>query len=468
MSNTKLLQVLASLSNKELRDFKSHLAKIQTRITVKDLFDYMYTYRKNWSHKKLGLAQISTALGYNTSSRSLSNRMSELYQILMKFLVSQALQSKVYSFEKELLELRIFESRGLKHLQDLKRKKLLKQLRKTQLDDEWTPLKYMLLYDWEYFSMNSHKIDPENEDMENCLSLLSDFNLSTQLKYACEILSRSQVLNKATDQHHSLFQTILSTKISPVNHYQMIYQATFKTLYYLEPEYFDTTLALLKEKEPHLSPIDNYKIFVYLINALAQRPKKQVQNYGQLLLDLYKFGLPRGFLTHDDKISRVTFLNIVDIACQMNDLEFAESLIGDYSDKLPAEHYECTTALAKAILHFTKDEYDQTLDCINTLQFSDLGEKFRANVLILGCLYQAKGDISPAKDKCISFRAFVHRNHPKLHQQFLLSVRHFVDFVQKLLQRKQPKDDLFSELAHIDPIIMRLWLEKVLQDYSPI
>ncbi len=468
MHNTKLLQVLSTLSVKELREFQLHVNQFSDRDASKKLLAHLSTFVGKWEHKDLQLEVVGKKLEYEAPFKSLSNRASDLYKTLMKFLVIRKLYSDDYKFEQEFLELRIFEERGLSQLKNLKMARSLKHLEKAPVDDQWSALREMLLQRMAYYNMNGNKIESGENNIERCLVLIDQFTISSKLKYACEVLSRSQVLNKQRSNYNFLFQQMLSAKVNSKDSFQILYQSTFKALYTLEPENFRNALALLQENEKHLASEDRYKIFGYLINALAQGSKKQVLVYGQQLLKLYQIGLSSGLLIHDNKITRGNFLNIVEIACKISDLDFAEKFIAEYSVKLPEEDSTHTATLAEAIVLFTYQNFKEVLAKLNIVNFNPIDEKFRANVLLLCSIYEIYEDADPSWDRCKSFKMFVGRKYPMLSANFLAGMRNFSNFVQRLLQRKESRRALQQALSETDPIVMRSWLESKLQGYTPL
>lgn len=468
MQNTKLLQVLATLSVEELEEFHVHVKQLPVRDAIKKLLAHLSEFRGNWNQVDLELEVIGTHLGYEPPFKSLSNRASDLYKILMEFLVHRKIYSPAYSFEKEFLELKIFEERGIDKLKKLKRERLMRQLDQSKITDQWSAFRRMLLYETAYYNWDSNKIDLKKTEIEACLKFLQVFSINTKLKFACEILSRSQVLNISTSDYLHTFGEILLLRVDPKDPYQALFHSTFKTLYYLRKEDFDTTLNLLKEKEENLTAVDSYKVFLYLVNVLVQYPKKQIESFGSQLLDIYKFGVPRGFLTHQKQMSRVTFVNIIETACQMHDIVYAETFYTKYSSKISSENVENTLALSRAIIHFHKQNFETVVTCLNIINFKALDEKFRANILLLCSFYEIYADAEITQDKAKSFEIFVKRKYPILGHEFLVSVRNFISFVLKLLQRTQSASAIEKELKEIAPIVMRQWLRKKLQTYKPI
>lgn len=467
MHKTKLFQVLPTLSVKELREFQLYVNQFSDRDAIKKLLAHLSTYKGKWKHQDLQLVAVGKKLGYEAPYKSLSNRASDLYKELMKFLVIRKLYSEDYKFEKEFLELKILEDRAIDKLKKLQREKITKQLEKAKVTDQWSSFRWMLLHENAYYNWDSNKIDLKKTEIEASLKFLQEFGINSKLKFACEILSRSQVLNISTTEFLYTFGEILLLEINPSDPYQVLYHSTFRTLYYLRKEDFDATLRLLEEKEKNLAAIDIYKIFLYLVNALIQHPKKQILDYGKQLLGIYKFGVPRGFLMHENQISRVTFVNIIETACQMGDIDYAKNFLAKYTSQISSEDSDDTAVLSEAIILFAQDNFDNVLTSLNIINFKNLDEKFRANILLLCSFYELHGDREITHYKAKSFKIFVERKYPILSSEFLSSVRNYIYFVLQLLQRKRSQAGLCQELDETSPIVMRQWLKKKLQDYTP-
>lgn len=469
MHKTKLLQVLPTLSAKELREFQLYVNQFSDRDAIKKLLAHLSTFRGKWEHEDLRLEIVGKNLGYEAPYKSLSNRASDLYKELMKFLVIRKLYSEDYKFEKEFLELKILEDRAIDKLKKLQREKLIRQFNQAKIKDQWSAFRQMLLYDVAYYnSIEENRIDPKKTEIEHSLKLEQHFHVSSRLKYVTELLSRSQIMKFPTEKYDVLFEETLSSQIDTTDSYQLLYQATFRALYTKIPEDFTIAYSLLQQKEELLTKTDRYQIFLYLINAVAQHSRRKIIEYGKQLLALYKFGLPRNILFHQDQITRVTFLNIVDAAAKMHDFAFAKEFIRNYSKKLPEDYQKDTATLAEVMIKFERKEYDEVLQKLRTFNFKYPDEKFRAHILILCTFYDLKSDPNVIWDKCNSFRVFTSRNKTKLNPIFLLGIENFISFVQKLLQQKLSKAKLKNELHRTDPIVMRIWLQEKIQSYKAI
>ncbi len=461
MHSTKLLQLVKTLSKKELKAFTSFLhANYANSVTLVELFDHIVSFWGDWKNPNLQLDQLSNALGQGNSTKAISNKSSDLYRILLDYLVKKELDTDEYKFEKDMMVLAILEKRGLDRLKMQKWNALNKGLDQEDVRDSWSPLKKIQLHEMAYYNTESNKYDLKGITPENFLILLEEFNIGLKLKYACELLSRSQFL--ITKSHTSLYDSILAANINPTNYYQLIFHTLFKALYSLDFADYEKTLDLLKEGISRLTEEGQHLVFLYLVNFAAQQSRRDINPYGQGLLDLYKFGLTQGLLTNDQQISRVRFHNVIDIACKVNDITFAHQFIHDYQNYLPTENRSDTINLANIMVLFAKKNFSSAQVLLSTSNFKNLDEKFRSQSLELCCLYELAGSNEGTWNKCHAFKEFLNRNNKMIQGNFLRSVRTFINILEKIMQQEAKKEQIIDMLETSDHVIMKFWLlEKV-------
>lgn len=465
MHSTKLLQLVKTLSKKELKAFTSFLqVNYANSITLVELFDHIVSFREDWKNPSLQLDRVSVALKQGNNTKAISNKCSDLYKILLDYLVKKELDTDEYKFQKEMMVLATLEKRGLDKLKMQKWKALNKGLDKEEIRDSWSPLKKIKLYEMAYYNTESNKYDLKSITPENFLILLEEFNIGLELKYACELLSRSQFL--ITKSHTSLYDSILAANINPTNYYQLIFHTLFQALYSLDFADYEKTFYLLKGGISQLTEEDQHLVFLYLVNFAAQQSRRDINPYGQGLLDLYKFGLTHGLLIKDQQISRIRFHNIIDIACKVNDITFANQFIQEYQNCLPIEHQRDTISLANIIVLFAEKNFASAQMQLSTSNFKNLDEKFRSQSLELCCLYELESNGQATWHKCHAFKEFLNRNNKMIQASFLYSVRTFINILEKIMQQEVTKEHIMRVLETSDHVIMKFWLQEKLAHYK--
>lgn len=464
MHSTKLLQLVKTLSKKELKAFTTFLkANHASSTTLIGLFDYLIGFHEDWKNTRLQLDQVSSTLGQGSSPKAISNKSSDLYRILIDYLVKKELDTDEHKFAKDTIILDILEKRSLDKLREQKWNAIKKAFDKNQIVDSWSPIKEIQINELNYYKKAGNKYDANNKILGNSLELLYQFELGLKSKYACEILYRSQFLT--SPHNEKLYKSILNATPNQNNFFQNIFYKLFKALFTSNLELYRETFLLLKDSNGKLSEKDKHIVFLHLINFSAQQSRKNRQPYGSELLALFKFGLETQILLKDQQITRVRFHNIVDVACKTGDIDFGKNFIQDYHKYLPTDQIKDTVILAQAITSFSEKDFGGVQEKLSRINFKYIDEKFRAQSLILSSLYELHGNSSTTWDKCHAFKAFLDRKNTNIGKNFLASYRTFINTVEKLMKEEMKKIEIQRYIEAADNIVMRYWLLDKLKSY---
>jgi|GEM_PF-1864048 len=464
MHGTKLLQLVKTLSKKELKAFTKYLkANYASSASLVKLFEHIESFYGDWESSDLQLDHVSTALKQANNTKAISNKSSDLYKILLDYLVKKELDTEEYTFEKNTIILGILEKRNLDKLRAQKWNAIKKAFDQNKKVDSWTPVKEIQINELNYYKKIGNKYDASNKTLRDSIELLHQFELGLKSKYACEILYRSQFLTSPHDE--KLYSFILNTVPSPDNFFQHIFHTLFKTLYTSSLPLYRETFQLLKDSDGKISEKDKQIIFLHLINFSAKQSRKNQQPYGTELLALFKFGLETKILVKDQQITRVRFHNIVDVACKTGDIEFGRNFIRDYQKYLPTNQIADTVILAKAIISFAEKDFEGVQERLSRMNFKYVDEKFRAQSLILSSFFELQGNSSTTWDKCHAFKAFLDRKNTHIGKNFLAGYRTYINTIEKLMREELEKSEIQRYIVGADNIVMKFWLLEKLKSY---
>lgn len=470
MHGTKLLQLVKTLSKKELKAFTKHLkANYASSASLVELFEHISSFYGNWNNSQLKLKEVTTKFGQGQNKKVISNKCSEIYRILLKYLLEREGEKEIYHFEKDIMTTKILGDRKLYSLKEQKLNLVRKQLKSKALEDSWLPLKKIRLNELQYYSEEYNKYSLESNILEDSLKQLEQFRISLTLKYACELLWRAIILK--TEINLKFFNPVLDLQIDSSNYFQRIYYTFFKALLHSDTDAYKETINQLiaKEKkeaqEEKLPQVDRQIILIYLINFAARQARRNKQPYGNDLLNLYRFGLQENLLIQGDKISRIRFTNIIDVACKFDDISFAKDFIQTYESLLPKDIYDDTIYLANVIILFAEKNYNDVVKLLAHKNFKNIDEKFRAQSFLLCSLYELEGNNEKTWERCRAFRSFLDRNKI-IAKNFIKSYRIFVNTLEKLLAEELPKEKISNYIEEADNIVLRFWLLEKLKNYA--
>lgn len=139
--------------------------------------------------------------------------------------------------------------------------------------------------------------------------------------------------------------------------------------------------------------------------------------------------------------------------------KFMEDMLG----KLPLEEQEESRKIAKAQLHFAKENYNETIDLLSSVQVTQAIKKINVRRMLLMCYYKIY-DKTPlfVSDQIKNFMDFVRYNKSNL------SARNYEDNVNfanniKLLHDAKDLAKLKEQIESKNRVSKRKWLSKELE-----
>ncbi len=272
------------------------------------------------------------------------------------------------------------------------------------------------------------------EGFEN---LLLYFLVKT-LKYACEAQIRHRYYDEEAPKHmERLFELCLSCLDTQTP--------------LLVKLFYDTYLLL---SAPNVTDYDNLKRIFFEQHSLLKSEKKTLLlllsnsltqiNYpgGRIAehFELYKWGVKHGLFIEYNRISPVLFNNIIHIACQSQNYDWAQVFIDEhvqYLDSSKKELLENIRILFTCQLEVGKGNYEHALVLIKNIKYLDQLYTFRKYGIMLKCLYELR-KIQEEEDiekYCDSFTRQLNRKSMKggVGVNVKKQYKNFVKILRKLL-----------------------------------
>ncbi|MEO1410085.1 MAG: hypothetical protein AAFW73_09380, partial [Bacteroidota bacterium] len=200
MKKTKLITLLRTLDDKEMKDFESYLTNLYRRqakaITV---FKFI---KRQWNRILAGELTKEEALKYQSvkaldiKAKGFSNVLSTLYLFLEEFLILNKIKSNP-SGDRDFQMIHILKERKLNHLYQQRIKSLNKTLDKKTNENTWNRLKKFQLNHLHFFYTGTSKMKLTIDSLDAAMDNLDLFYGLTKLKYLCEIINRSNILQQS-------------------------------------------------------------------------------------------------------------------------------------------------------------------------------------------------------------------------------------------------------------------------------
>lgn len=383
-------EVIRQMSSQETRDFQTFLASpyYNTRQDMCDLFDFLAKKKKairpltkNEVFKKVFPQKPFT-------EQEMRLLLSYLYRLLEKFLAVQNFHKNESSERKSLLS--VFKQRNLnRHF-----RKTLNQAQKLhENSNQQHPEHYLEAYylEREEYDILSSVGRTQELNLQQVEDNLDSAFISFKLRQACLARAHEAVFN--TQYNIRLLQALL--EIAQADDFQknpaiVIYYYCYRALYDVPTE---ENFRLFREKLIELRPFfpqtEIRTLYLLAINYCIKQINKAKQSYLKEALDLYKSGLENDLLLENNRLSRFAFNNIVGIALHLDEYDWTEKFVQEYSQNLKIEYREAAFNLNSARLEYARKNYDNALVYLQKADYRDIISNMTAKILQMKIYYES-------------------------------------------------------------------------------
>lgn len=463
--NFKLINLLNSFSNSELKEFKKFISSPlnSSGRNYLPLLDHLI------KHKTTGLDNIYARDVYEKlypgkkfSTQTLKNRFSELYKLGEEFLIFLGLKNNKTEKEKILLKMlierKLFSPFGRKY------SSLVNQLEREKYDNTvYHDLAIIKNLNIDYLKDKKDMKDIHDQyfgrtQIVICINLIELFefglefslmeydNKTFESNHVVEFLKNlemGEIINSFKRSDNLIFQ------ITAMNY--LLYKAYEN--HENEEEYFQAhkIFSQISEKLK-----DDYKIsFMNFMTYYCMRKQNLgSKNFQQELFNLFNEKLSQGLFA--DLKTPIYVLNnfrdYVYIGLALRKFRWVEDFINKYGKELPSEFREDEINLSYAKLNIAYRHYEKSLSNLKEIRTVNYLLYLDSSVFKLCCYYEL-GKFEEAFLEIDKIRHYL-RNHkeiPDVHKEPGL---HFVRIYQKLLKANSMPEK--SEAGYLEKEVMKL------------
>ena len=472
MKKTKFLQLLNTLTTKELKSFEGYLKGLNPDQTYwLEVFDYIKNYAEEWESSELDkeyvLEHVFKGTGYN--SKKLSNYLSSLNKVLEEFLRWQKIKNGQKTFDIEKMMIAIYKERNRDEL-FFKSIDKVNEFVLEETADMWTPLKLLQLRHEVLFTSKTNKKKIEVESLlEDLMEQVDRFFINAKLRYSWEIYNRKNVHNPVVITNWlltSLQSTHLQkTKTNQLSSYYL------QILNFIQSRNRTNYLAvkdLLLNKAISISPRDQLMILQLLMNFCIKEIRTSDLSYTDDYFNLYTYGLESATLLVDGTLGSILFINVITLSCHLEKLDWAKEFIEKYNKLLPSKERKPTLKLSQAIIHFKQQEFDIVLLLIRDLKLVDVRFIVTARLLLIKSFIELKEERRIIEAACNSFGQYLRRDK-ELNPQTIIAMQNFIKIVRLLYLSQSNNIEKVKDFLESNPPIVELpWLEKQLKQSSSL
>ncbi len=461
MKNSRLVALLQTLSNKEIKEIRKflHDSYFNNRPEVYRLFDYLsdcIQLYKVIPSKEKAFQQILEKANYDDQKMRLW--MSFLLKLVEKFLVQEALFKDEVKIKTTLTT--IYRERNLpKHLERNLRELQVLQQKQIHRNAAFYNKDYQIQYEQYRFASANRRMSELNlQKMSDDLDIAY---LSEKLRQSCFSLSHQTIYK--TEYHFGMLPEVLSY-IENQNLLDTpaiaIYYYGYQTLSQAQQaEYFQSFKKNIVDYGDLFPAEELGDIYLLAINFCIKRYNAGDRFYLKDEFELYQQGLLQNLFLKNNLLSRFTYRNIVTIALILEEFEWVEQFINDYKSKLQKEHRESMYSFSLALLEYSRKNYDLALQLLQKSPYKDLLLNLAAKTVMLKIYYELD-EFDPLDAHLEAMRTFIRRKKIMgYHRENYLNLIYFT----KKLMESNPFDraslkTLHEEIEKSKPIAEKDWL----------
>lgn len=476
MINSKLIQLLRGLSNTELRELELFVQSPfhNKNKTISKLYKILVRYAPDFNHAYLEKKQVADRLFSGVEKekiKKLQYAMSSFVKLLDDYLINKELQTE--KEDKQFLLLKAYKKRALdkfffKSAQDF--------------DKRLDGLPYR---DIEYFNLKhqlnkailthptTEKVSKTVNSFQETFEYLDFYYLSS--KFLQSIVAHDRRHTFGEEYSFFLKKELLEIseqekwqKIPLFRIYNFLIQDTVKenleekvSIYYQLKDEVLNSLSLFRE--PYREDL-----VICILNFATRLHRLGLQDFDREVFEFYKLLLKDYYSSKKDQLQSSVFINAVILACELEEITWAEQFISegvnllDVQEKIPME------ALGRAYVACGKKAYDEALVHLRDLEYPNIYYVCLAKFLSTRCFYEMEEeDLLFTFLK--TFENFI-RRHTQLSENRKKPILNFIKFTRKLYtnryHEKYTQQQLFEQLEKQESTSYNSWLRSKIEETS--
>lgn len=463
MHKSKLIRLLKTFSNKELKQFSAFVASpfYNTNEELTGFIQHLMQFAPEFTEHALEKEVAYHALfPFETfDKKRLDYLMNGLLKLAEQYLAIQEFQNDCFPFQAYTLQ--AFVDRKLeKHYQYLYRK-LDHSINEASIYDTQIYYNRYRLANIASAHFISQKIRRNDENLQLASDALDQFYFLQKLKFSCEMLNRQAILSAS---YEIQFAEEVATFLGNQQRLPPLIEIFLEIFGYLKSEsdeHLHRLLALIQQHSPGIAQVELREIYLYAINFCVRRIRKGELDKIDTALSLYEAGIQSKAIFENEYVSHWTYSNVVKLALMREKYNWIESFIHKYNENLAPQFRDDALYYNLAELYYHKKEFGSVLDNLNRLHFTDLHYHLGSRVLLLKTYYEL-GEMEPLTALLASFSVYLRRNK-KVSLNMKKTCLNFCNLLHKIL--RLPAEDpavLRQQIQTTQPLAERTWLLRVL------
>lgn len=468
MQKIALYQALSTFEKKEWLQFQQYVScpLFNTNKTIIKCLKYLYKHQDSLFEldSTIVFKHLFPEVPYDV--QKLKDTRSRLFRLLKQFWVLQKKQ------DDDLFILQELRKRKLSSLYQSHYKALLKR-QEPPKNAQYYYQKYLLIEEKERFT-ELGEVRQTKDRLQEMVDHLDSFYIIKKLKWSCEMLNRSRIVNTNYSLHliEDIEKLIQQAEIS---HLQVplivLYHQVYLSLTQKKSEPYFKQLCLLLEKHVGvLSKSEAVSLYRYAQNYCIGKINKGENSYMQELFDIYKQLLSNELILENGVLAHPHYKNIVTLGLRLKSYDWIKNFIEDYQVYLVEHIRENAYHFNLATYFYETGDFNQVVQLLNSVEFTDVYYEISSKYILMKVYYDLE-EFPLLSYLIISFERYIKRNKA-VSSQNRQGILHFLMILKKLAKIKEwqtfksdafiltQKDKVATLLKKKAPIVNSVWLKQ--------
>ncbi|MEM1320036.1 MAG: hypothetical protein AAGG75_07235 [Bacteroidota bacterium] len=237
-----------------------------------------------------------------------------------------------------------------------------------------------------------HPLIKRDKDQEALLNELSEgldnYFILSKLRVNCVMKNRDQVRSTDyTSQVMDIVDGYLATGVLDDNLWQQLYSSLRRLQFSPSVAHYQSFKALLFEHLDELRSTDQRIFFYGGLNYPIRQINAGDAVYYKEAFYWYKRGLKVGLTVNNNRMSAVTFSNIILLGCRDQDFEWTNHFIEDYQKYLDESIRQDMVLYNRGQLYFYQKDFEATIACLSAHNFKQ-SHFMRSRLMIIRATYE--------------------------------------------------------------------------------
>lgn len=303
---------------------------------------------------------------------------------------------------------------------------------------------------------------PEKDDQFSQLSASADRAfLSLKLRQLMWLLNHDQIYRWGFNPTiiDSFILNLVEAEIEAIPALRLYYFG-IKVLQHPEQEAaFRRFIESLFTQAASLPKTEARDLYLLAINFAVRRINSGQRVYFRQVMELYRNGLEQSYILRKGRLSRFTYHNIVAAALQVNDIEYAEVFIEQWTEKLERRYRDRMYNFNRAKIAYASKKYADALALLQQANYHDPLLNLGARTLLLKIYYEL-GETEVLQSHLDAFSSYLRRKPGVSYHR--TNYRNLIRYTRQLLKMDftspQKQEKLHQQIQYESTLTEKEWL----------